>query len=417
MTSNEAMNSRERLLAAIRHEQPDHVPLYCSCFGFTAPLHLRWRQDGREVVHYYSMRHEHIHTWPEPWSIEHDFERVRRWASLGVDDVLDVSPPWGIHPEVRIRDWQEPPQAGERYGLICREYQTPAGPLRHVVRRTGEEMAPGWVVQPDHVALFEDMNIPRGVRHAVAGPEDLPKLRYLLCDPSSGQLAEYRERMAKVRCFAQEQGVLVLGWSAFGMDAVTWLCGVERTVMAAMTEPDFFQELIDLVYAFDRRRTEMMLEIGGVDVVVQRGWYSSTDFWSPALFERFLTAKIKLLADLAHQAGALFDFVVTTGAMAMADQILSADVDLLSYLDPTMEKSDLATVRDKFRGRVALAGGISSAVTLFGGSREGIRQAVHTAVQQLGPCGFILAPVCSLTPDTPWSSVETMIEAWKEVRD
>ena len=101
----------------------------------------------------------------------------------------------------------------------------------------------------------------------------------------------------------------------------------------------------------------------------------------------------------------------------MADQILSADVDLLSYLDPTMEKSDLATVRDKFRGRVALAGGISSAVTLFGGSREGIRQAVHTAVQQLGPCGFILAPVCSLTPDTPWSSVETMIEAWKEVRD
>lgn len=411
------MNSRERWLAAIRHEKPDHVPLYSQCFGFTAPPHLRWQQGGREVEHWYSMRHEHLHTWPEPWSVEHDFERVRRWASLGVDDVLEVSPPWSIHPEVRIRDWQEPPHGLERYWQICREYETPAGPLRHVVRRTDEEVGPGWVVQADHVALFEDLNIPRGVRHAVVSPADLAKLRYLLHDPTPSQLADYRERMKQVRRFATEQGVLVLGWSGFGLDAVVWLCGVERTVMAAMTEPAFFQELIDVVYAFDRRRTKMMLEVGGVDVVVQRGWYSSTDFWSPALFQRFLTPKIRLLSHLAHQAGARFAYVVTTGALPMADQILSANVDLLFYIDPTKEMSDLATVKDKFRGRVALVGGISSAVTLYGGSREEVRQVVHAAVQQLGPRGFILAPVSSLTPDIPWANVEAMIEAWREVRD
>jgi hypothetical protein len=411
------MNSRERWLAAIRHEKPDHVPLYSQCFGFTAPPHLRWQQGGREVEHWYSMRHEHLHTWPEPWSVEHDFERVRRWASLEVDDVLEVSPPWSIHPEVRIRDWQEPPHALERYWQICREYETPAGPLRHVVRRTDEEVGPGWVVQPDHVALFEDLNIPRGIRHAVVSPADLAKLRYLLHDPTPSQLADYRERITQVRRFAAEQGVLVLGWSAFGLDAVAWLCGVERTVMAAMTEPDFFQELIDVVYAFDRRRTEMMLEVGGVDVVVQRGWYSSTDFWSPALFQQFLTPKIRLLADLSHQAGTRFAYVVTTGTLPMADQILSANVDLLFYIDPTKERSDLAAVKDKFRGRVALVGGISGAVTLYGGSREEIRQAVHTAVRQLGPRGFILAPVSSLTPDIPWPNVEAMIEAWREVRD
>jgi Uroporphyrinogen decarboxylase (URO-D) len=410
------MNSRERLLAAIRHEQPDHVPLYCQCFGFTAPPHLRWQRAGREVPHWYSMRHEHIHTWPEPWTVEDDFERVRRWLSLGVDDVLEISPPWGMHPEVRIRDWQESPTASERYGLLCREYETPAGPLRHVVRRTDEQMDPGWVVQGDQVALFEDLNIPRGVRHAVAGPEDLPKLRYLLQDPSPCQLAAYRERMAQVRRFAQEQGVLVLGWSAFGMDAVTWLCGVERTVTAALTEPEFFQELIDLVYDFDRRRTEMMLEIGGAEVVVERGWYSSTSFWSPTLFRRFLTPGIRRLADLTHQAGALFAYAMTTGALAMADHLLSANVDLLLYVDPTQETRELAAVKDKFQGRLAVAGGISSAVTLYGGSREEIRQAVDAAVQQLGPRGFILAPVSSLTPDIPWSGVEAMIEAWREVR-
>jgi hypothetical protein len=411
------MNARERWLAAIRHDKPDHVPLYCQCFGFTAPPHLRWQHGGREVQHWYSMRHEHLHTWPEPWSLEDEFERVRRWASLGVDDVLEVSPPWGVHPDVRIRDWQEPPKASERYGRICREYTTPAGPLLHVVQRTDEEVQPGWVVQADHVALFEDLNIPRGIRHAVVGPEDLPKLRYLLHDPSPRQLADYRERIAKVRRFAGEQGVLVFGWSAFGMDALTWLCGVERTVMAAMTEPEFFQELVDVVYDFDRRRTEMMLEVGGVDVVLQRGWYSSTDFWSPALFQRFLTPGITRLAATTHQAGAIFAYVMTTGAMAMADQLLAANVDLFLYVDPTQEKAGLAAVKDKFQGRIALVGGISSAITLYGGTRQEIRQAVHTAVRELGPRGFVLAPVSSLSPDTPWTNVEAMIEAWKETQE
>lgn len=307
--------------------------------------------------------------------------------------------------------------ATERYWLLCREYETPAGTLRHVVRRTDEKTEPGWVLQPHHVVLFEDFNIPRGVRHAVIGPEDLPKLRYLLRDPSSDQLEKYRARMTKVRHFASEHGVLVQGWSAFGLDAVTWLCGVERMLMAAMTEPDFFKELMAIVNAFDRRRTEIMLDIGGVDVVAQRGWYSSTDFWSPALFEQYLLTGLRDLVSMVHQEGLCFAYVMTTGAMAMAKELLASGLDLLYYIDPVQEKTDFTIIKSKFRDRIALAGGISSAVTLHSGSREQIRQSVDAAVSKLGPTGFILAPVDALFPDTPWSNVETMIEAWREVRN
>jgi hypothetical protein len=410
------MNSRERLLAAIRYEKPDHLPMYCSCFGFTAPPHLRWQADGREVPHWYSMRLEHIHTLPEPWSVSDDFERALRWLSLGLDDILDVSPPWGMHPEVTFRDWQEPPTTTEPHWLLCREYQTPAGSLRHTVRRTDEKMEPGWVVQPDQVMLVEDFNIPRCVKHAVASPEDLPKLRYLLQDPSASQLAAYRERMVQVRRFADEHGIMVQGWSEFGMDLVVWLCGVEYTVMAAMTEPERFQELFDIVNAFDKRRTEMMLDVGGVDVVVRRGWYSSTDFWSPALFHDFLLADLKKAVQRAHQAGARFAYTMTTGAMAMADHLLASGIDALYYVDPMQEKADLALLKQKFQGRIALAGGVSSAVTLHGASHEKIRQAVQNAARKLGPSGFILAPVDALFPDTPWASIEAMIDAWREVR-
>jgi len=210
---------------------------------------------------------------------------------------------------------------------------------------------------------------------------------------------------------------LVQGWSAFGMDFVAWLCGVEPAVMAAMTEPDFFQELMEIVDAFDQRRTEIMLEVGGVDLVVERGWYSSTDFWSPALFERFLLPGLRKLVDNVHQAGKHFGFVMTTGTLAMSKVFLASGIDLLYYIDPVQGKPDLDEVKRRLGGHVALAGGVSSAVTLHAGSREEIGEAVRTAICKLGPAGFILAPVDALFPDTPWSGLEAMIDAWREVRD
>jgi len=412
------MNSRERLLTAIRCEEPDHVPLLCWCFGFAPPRHLRFALHGRDVPHWYTMRLEHIHTLPEPWSVEHDFERVRRWLDLGLDDVLEVSPPWGMSPDVRVRDWEEPATGSAAYPTLVREYDTPSGTLRHAVHKTGEVTPPGWVVQPDHVALFEDYNIPRGVKHAVAGPEDLPKLRHLLGQASDAQVAAYRQRMAAVKRFAQQEGVLVQGWSAWGMDGVIWLTGVERAVLAAMTEPEFFQELVEAIYAFDLRRTELMLEVGGVDLVVQRGWYSSIEFWSPKLFRRFMAPQLKALSALVHQAGVHMAYTMTMGVLPLADQLIEAGVDLLYYVDPVQDKADLGEVKRAIAGKMAVAGGVNSGVTLASGSAEEIQRAVRAAVQTLGPGGgFILAPVDALFPDTPWSSVETMIEAWRDVRE
>ena len=409
------MTSRERMLAAIKGERPDHVPLYCWVFGFAAPHHLRWKEDDREVPHWYTMRLEHLHTLPEPWNLKQDFKRVEQWLSLGLDDVLEVSVPWSVGPETTIRDWREPPTAERPHALLCREYDTPAGVLRHVVRKTEEDQGSGWVIQPPRVQLFEDFNIPRGVEHAVASSEDLHKLRHLLRDPRGDQLADYEERMRHVKQFAAEKGVLVQGWSAFGMDGIVWLMGVEGAVMAAMTDPAFFQEVVDIMYDFDRRRTEVLLEVGGVDVVVQRGWYSSTDFWSPALFRQFVLPQLKDLVTMVHQAGARFAYVMTTGVMAMLEELCEAGIDLLYYADPVQDNLDLDIFKEALGARFALAGGINSGVTLGEGNPREIRDAVHAAIRTLGrEGGFILSPVDALFPDTPWENVETMIEAWRE---
>lgn len=409
------MNSRERLLTAIEGGRPDRIPLVCRVFGFRAPPELAWQRDGRLVPFWYTMRLEHLHALPQPWDVSQDFKRVQAWLSLGIDDVLEVSPPWSADLRVTVRDYIEPPMVRGDCPLACREYSTPAGFLTHKVRQTGEAVPPGWVIQPKFPPLFEDFNIPRCGRPPVMGPDDLAKLRYLLCWPTNDQLAAYKARMNAIRRFADERGVLVCGWSLFGMDAVVWLCGAEGAVMMAMLQPETFAELVSLVDEFDRMRTDLMLEIGGVDLVVQRGWYSSADFWSPELFERYVLPNLARNVRRVHGAGARFAYAMTTGVKPLLHYLAEAGVDLYYWVDPVQGDADLRITRAQLGAKVAIAGGVNAPLTLGQGSSETIRQAVRDAIEVLGPAGFILEPVDSLFPDTPWPAVKTMIDAWREM--
>ncbi|MBN1853021.1 MAG: hypothetical protein JW829_09870 [Pirellulales bacterium] len=412
--SQPEMTSRERILAAIDFAPVDWIPLACWCFGLTPPADLTWMSDGKPVPYWYTGRLEHIHTLPHAWTVEDDFRRVAAWQSLGLDDVIDISVPWGVDPRVRWRDFQQEDEQGT---ILVREYDTPSGSLRHAVRHAAEQIDPGWPIQPRHVPLMEDFNIPRGVRHACTGAEDIPKLRYLLTDPSSDLLASYKNRLDRVREFADREGIAVQAWSAFGMDAVVWLTGTESAILMSMTEPDVFEEILDLVHESDLLRTGLALDHGGVDVMAMRGWYSSTDFWSPKLFQKFLVPRIKQLADLAHDAGKKFAYVMTTGVEVMADLLIETGMDLLYYVDPVQDKVDFELIKRKLHGHIALAGGVNSALTLGTGTRNELESQVAHACQVLGrESGFILAPVDALFPNTPWESVLQLIENWKRHR-
>lgn len=406
------MNSKERILAAWDGRPVDHVPLSAWCFGLLAPENLRWNQDGADAPYWYSLRMEHLHTLPQPWGLQDDFQRLLAWRSLGVDDVLDVSVPWSVEPSVLIQDTREEYQGQE---LLVREYGTPSGRLEHKVRQT-DEVQPGWVVQPDCVPLFEDYNIPRAIKHAVAGPADIPPIRHLYAAPDAEARTWFANRMAKVGAFAREHHVPVQAWSAFGIDGVVWLTGAEGAVMLAMDAPDRFAELLRIVAEADLARTRLAAEDPGVDMVVARGWYSSTDFWSPRLFDRYIYPYIAKLADVAHTCGKRFAYTMTTGVEKLGPRLADAGVDVLYFVDPVQDAVSLERVRDLLADRMTLVGGIN-ALTLASGDAQRIRSEVQQALRVLGPTQrFILQPVDALFPDTPWEGVVEMIEAWHEYR-
>ena len=75
-------------------------------------------------------------------------------------------------------------------------------------------------------------------------------------------------------------------------------------------------------------------------------------------------------------------------------------------------------MKKKLRERPCLWGGVSGAVTLEMGSEEEVREAVRTAMDTLGPQGFILSPVDNLTVDAPrtWHNLNVLIDEWQRRR-
>jgi len=411
------MTSRERILAAWQGKPADHIPLTTWAFGLTAPDALRWEIDGVPRRYWYTGRLEHLHTLPQPWTVEDDFRRVLAWRKLGVDDIIDVSVPWGRDPEVTWKDTLVPTgKMDPQYPVMIRDYQTPSGPVRHAVRKTGEDPGAGWVIQPDCVPLIEDYNIPRAVRHIVTDVADLGPLKHLYTKPSAADAARFQARMQTVRAFAEKEGVPVQAWAGFGMDAVVWFCGTEGAVLLSMDYPVAFGHLIDLITECDLARVELAATTPGVDMVCERGWYSSTDFWSPTLFDEFLFPHIQTLARAAHRHGKLFGYVMTTGVETLGPRLADAGVDVLYFVDPIQDRIPLVHARDLLGSRMTLVGG-TNALSVQTCNADRIRHEVQSAIEILGPTNrFILHPIDALFPDTPWAGIEMLIDAWKTYR-
>jgi uroporphyrinogen-III decarboxylase len=203
------------------------------------------------------------------------------------------------------------------------------------------------------------------------------------------------------------------------MDAAVWFAGVQQAVLLAMDDPASFGRLMRVIAEADYARSELAAGHPRVDIVVQRGWYSSTDFWSPALFDAFVTPHLRELGAMVHRRGKKLAYVMTTGIETLGERLADAGVDLLYFvdpIDPVQKEVSLERIRQRLGGRLTLAGGISS-LTLASGDSARVEEGVRRAVETFSPTRrFILQPVDALFPDTPWTGVASMIDAWKRCR-
>jgi enhancing lycopene biosynthesis protein 2 len=397
------MRSRERLLAAIAGERPDHVP--CSFMLFFS-LYERCSSDA---------------------------EFVERQLELGLDPFVHVGHLnhqlhryGGLATGVSWKEWVE-----ERDGLklFCRRIDTPAGPLESRVRQRD-----GWPTAEDF-PLLKDWLVPRFDKILVDPERDLAKLPYLFGPVRDEDIRALREEARAASRLAARHGLLLVGgWKGtvrpglqvdpgvMGADAMAWLSGFETVMVLSLTRPDLIQEYAQVIHRWNLEQIRVYLEQTEADLIVRRGWYETTEFWTPNAWRAIIAPTLKREAELVHQAGRRFGYIITSAFLPLLDDILGSGVDVIIGVDPEEGKgTQLPPIKRKCRaaGR-ALWGGVSGPVTVELGTEGQTEAAVRQALEVLGAGGgFILSPVDNVREDTENSRRNTraFIEAWKRHRE
>jgi uroporphyrinogen-III decarboxylase len=391
--SENKMSSRERMLAALNHQAADHTP--CS-FMLYKGLQITSRDYADFVERQIEMGLDaYVMLPPRPPVVVNDHYNLHG---------LDVS----YDPQVEIEEWAER-RDGEQWPILVKEYHTPAGSLRAEVQQTDDWR---W---GDHVPFLDDYIVSRSRKFLVTQPDDLDALRYLMIAPTGDEVVAFRAESQPILNLARQHDLLVTGGWGVGADMVGWIYGLENMIYASYSQPGFMHEMLDSIAEWNRARMMVLLDYG-IDLYIKRAWYETTHFWSPEKFRELLFPILKADADLAHQAGTKFGYIVTSGCMPLLELYAEAGVDVLIGVDPM--EWDMAAASEQLKGRVCLWGGVNGHLTVSEGSPDEVRAEARRALEVLAPGeGFILSPVDNVREDTPRSreNVIALIDEWKRL--
>lgn len=400
-----AMSSRERMLSALRRQAVDHIPL------------------GQ-------LFHSTIMETPKEMLWTNQFERARLMKSLGLDPVIDIwlpapEPP----PDIQVRKWKEQNTEGPDL-FLCAEYDTPKGKLIQKVRQTPDwyhsthyNFLPRWDGNAhrskdrfDAIDLMDDWFTRRYQVPLVNGPEDLDAFECLLQPPRGKQRNEWITNALKARKYAEEMDLLTVARRVSIGDWFMWVCLIEPFCEAMVEQPEYVSRFYDIVTRYSRAIIDMVLEVQP-DVIVYRGWYDTPDYWGRQRFQNVLLPRIQPLGKQIHDGGSLFCYLLTEGYTHYSDLLPKTGADVFLGLEPlaARKSENLGKVKTALRDHSSIWGGVNACVTVGMGSDEEINQAVRTAVDALGPDGFILnASIYLYDDDVRWDRFMTFVNAWRQ---
>ena len=395
------MTSKERMLCAIECKTPDYVP--CS---FMLYFNLFYTTNSQE-------------------------EYIQKQVDMGLDAAVSVGKlTHSLHPEARYNQWIEL-HDGNKY--FHRRIDTPKGPLtQRLIQRLEWPDEKFFHLDYD---LFNDYVSTRMDELLIKPEEDLEKLPYLLGSFKSEDINSLREQAAANKKIADKHGLLQLtgimgwgdatrGWAHYqicGADMMAWLSGFVTPMILSLTEPEIIKEYLRIIHEWNMKQIEAYLDVTDVDLIVRRAWYETTEFWTPDAYKEMIAPTIKKEAELVHQAGKKYGYIITSAFAPLVDTILDTGIDVLIGLDPDQGKNtDMGMVKSKFTAnKTALWGGVSGPMTIEDGTAEDTERAVIDALKLLAPGnGFILSPVDNVRNATAnWEeNVKKFVDTWKEYR-
>ncbi|MGD2176610.1 MAG: uroporphyrinogen decarboxylase family protein [Anaerolineae bacterium] len=364
------MDHRERVLAAVNHEEPDRVPtaLWGSAYGITDPLYselVAYLDLGQPAAPFRVRRGHSVNRYDE--RVLEALETDTRYVWLGFDDLGG------------------PPAAGgvDAWGVGWKR----AGPYLAATEHPLAE------------ATAEDLE-------DYVWPDVAPFIRR----------GELRRRARRLRERA-DHAVVGRAADSYGLlERASSLRGAQRFLLDLATDEAFADALIERVAAVLYRLLEITVDTAGpyLDILELPGddYAGQHPLISPQMFDRFFAPRwrrlIELVKDAAPHCKVLFH---SDGRMEpFLGRLIELGVDIFHCLEP-MPEVDMARVKRDYGDRLCFWGGVDVKHALQGDVAR-VEREVRERISALGPGGgYVLAPANHLQPDVPPENVVALFEA------
>jgi uroporphyrinogen-III decarboxylase len=378
------MTTRERLLAAVRCQDVDYVPMVIGFGGSSRHRNVTYRNERERLA----------------------FFRERGW-----DTFVPLSTRVSPMSQVQVATTYP---AADGAPTVQQLWHTPVATLTERLRATDDwEAARARTVR---IPLEDDFRPSRYLEVPFKSEQDLAALPYIF--PLDNPLDTQRiiQEHAAARALANEFDVPLVANHSAGMDWLLWLYPAQEAVIRLVEAQGMIRRLLGQINAAFGRRLELALELG-VNAVIRRGWYESTDFWSPGIFKHFAYPALEKEMALCRQAGVAHIYQMCTGVLPLLPMLAELPFDCLIGYEPVYggQLGTLKRVRSELPGK-SLWGGISGPEHLGRGTAEEVEQAVEKAFADCGKRGFILGPGVVFRNYWPWENLEAMERTWRRLR-
>ncbi len=196
-------------------------------------------------------------------------------------------------------------------------------------------------------------------------------------------------------------------------EAAWRLRGLERFLIDLVDRKDMAGFLLDRLAELARRNATT-LALAGIDVLALDDdvGMPGTMMIGPSTWREFFRPRLAGIIDAAREAKP--DIRVIYHSDGYIEPILDDLVELgVAAINPVQpEHMDAARVRRRYGTRLALWGTVGRQTTFAFASPSEIRAEVLARVETLGPGGLILCPAYDIDePDVPWENIAAFLDA------
>ena len=181
-----------------------------------------------------------------------------------------------------------------------------------------------------------------------------------------------------------------------------------------MDRPEYVKEMLAAINGAKKQRMEILLDLG-LDAVLRRGWYESTDFWNPEMYREFAMPAIQEEIQLAHQADTGYIYLMMTGLMPLLPELAELPFDCLHGAEPALDGQDLGEIHRRLPGK-SIFGGISGPEHFGAKKPDVVARAVEESFRLMGKTGLILGMGDAFRPYWSWENFAVFEETWKRLR-